>query len=417
MPGNSWRTSPHASGGIDALCVSPAGPSSSPPPSPPGQPRPPEGRRRRRTRDAAAPPAATSQRRCQRRRGQDLFKAMKLQEHERHDRGDDRLRDRPKPGTDALPRIMLAWLAEVHDVGRHAARATKMYTDAFTEAELKQIAAFYSSPAGQKVLEKAARAHAAHRDDRARPARRRTREELRAPLTPAARSSRRKRRPEAARAAAPDALPAARRRSRPRAPPAAPPPAQPQPAAVGRRFGFTGVSPPDGWRATEEATRQRPADRNAVGFALDPEPADHRHQLGRLLLDGEPPHRQDTPQRVLEQVAVLGVARHARSGHVHASPCTRGLQRDERNGLHHSDMASRGLVPLADASGRAPAILRRGKRVRSTSAHADASRIHAAELPAEPLARPKRRRRRRRPCARAPPTTDRLGARRRRGRR
>ena len=72
----------------------------------------------------------------------------------------------------------------------------------------------------------------------------------------------------------------------------------------------------------QEAARQRSADRDAVGVRLDLEAPDDRDHLGRLLRDGQAPHRQHSAKRVGDQLAVLGVTREPGGRNSRASPCT-----------------------------------------------------------------------------------------------
>ena len=103
--------------------------------------------------------------------------------------------------------------------------------------------------------------------------------------------------------------------------------------------------------------------------------ADHRDQLGRLLLDGQPPHREHAAQRILEQAAVLGVVGQARGRHVDRVAVDRRLERHERDGLHHADDRLRGPVVALHVDVHVGLAVRvAGKRVRSTSAQAEASR-------------------------------------------
>lgn len=86
---------------------------------------------------------------------QELFKAMKLQEN---------LSDTSaamidsevgrNPGLTPYREVMLTWLRKYMTWDAMLPELTKMYTETFTEAELKQMAAFYGSPAGKKSLEK-----------------------------------------------------------------------------------------------------------------------------------------------------------------------------------------------------------------------------------------------------------------------
>ena len=86
---------------------------------------------------------------------QELFKAMKLQENlsETAAAMIDSEVSR-NPGLTPYRQIMLQWLKKYMTWETMQPELTKMYTETFTEAELKQMAAFYGSPAGKKSLEK-----------------------------------------------------------------------------------------------------------------------------------------------------------------------------------------------------------------------------------------------------------------------
>ncbi|HWZ85343.1 MAG TPA: DUF2059 domain-containing protein [Thermoanaerobaculia bacterium] len=86
---------------------------------------------------------------------QELFKAMKLQTNlnETASAMIDSEIGR-NPGLTPYREVMLSWLKKYMTWDAMLPELTKMYTEAFTEAELKQMAAFYSSPAGQKSLDK-----------------------------------------------------------------------------------------------------------------------------------------------------------------------------------------------------------------------------------------------------------------------
>ena len=58
------------------------------------------------------------------------------------------------PGLNPFRETMLQWLRKYMTWDAMVPQLTKMYTEAFTDAELKQMATFYGSPAGQKSLEK-----------------------------------------------------------------------------------------------------------------------------------------------------------------------------------------------------------------------------------------------------------------------
>lgn len=97
------------------------------------------------TPDAAATAAAA----------QELFKALKLQTNlgETAAAMIDSEIGR-NPGLTPYREVMLAWLKKYMTWEAMQPELTKMYTETFTEAELKQMATFYGSPAGQKSLEK-----------------------------------------------------------------------------------------------------------------------------------------------------------------------------------------------------------------------------------------------------------------------
>jgi hypothetical protein len=85
----------------------------------------------------------------------ELFKAMKLQ---------DSLQDTTaamidsevsrNPGLTPYREVMLQWLRKYMTWDAMLPELTKMYTETFTDAELKEMTAFYGSPAGQKSLTK-----------------------------------------------------------------------------------------------------------------------------------------------------------------------------------------------------------------------------------------------------------------------
>jgi hypothetical protein len=58
------------------------------------------------------------------------------------------------PGLNPFRDTMLAWLKKYMTWDAMVPELTKLYTSTFTDDELKQMAAFYASPAGQKSLEK-----------------------------------------------------------------------------------------------------------------------------------------------------------------------------------------------------------------------------------------------------------------------
>jgi hypothetical protein len=58
------------------------------------------------------------------------------------------------PGLTPYREVMVAWLKKYMTWEAMEPELLKMYTEAFSESELKQMAVFYGSPAGQKSLEK-----------------------------------------------------------------------------------------------------------------------------------------------------------------------------------------------------------------------------------------------------------------------
>jgi hypothetical protein len=58
------------------------------------------------------------------------------------------------PGLTPFRETMLTWLKKYMTWDAMVPQLTKLYTETFTDAELKQMATFYGSPAGQKSLEK-----------------------------------------------------------------------------------------------------------------------------------------------------------------------------------------------------------------------------------------------------------------------
>ncbi len=58
------------------------------------------------------------------------------------------------PGLNPFRETMLQWLKKYMTWDAMVPQLTKLYTETFTDAELKQMATFYGSPAGQKSLEK-----------------------------------------------------------------------------------------------------------------------------------------------------------------------------------------------------------------------------------------------------------------------
>ena len=58
------------------------------------------------------------------------------------------------PGLTPYREVMVGWLKKYMTWEAMEPELVKMYTETFTEPELKQMAVFYGSPAGQKSLEK-----------------------------------------------------------------------------------------------------------------------------------------------------------------------------------------------------------------------------------------------------------------------
>jgi hypothetical protein len=58
------------------------------------------------------------------------------------------------PGMQAYRDVMLNWLKKYMTWEAMKPELTKMYTEAYTEGELKELAAFYKTPVGQKSLTK-----------------------------------------------------------------------------------------------------------------------------------------------------------------------------------------------------------------------------------------------------------------------
>jgi len=58
------------------------------------------------------------------------------------------------PGLTPYREVMVGWLKKYMTWDAMEPELVKMYTETFSEAELKQMAVFYGSPAGQKSLEK-----------------------------------------------------------------------------------------------------------------------------------------------------------------------------------------------------------------------------------------------------------------------
>ena len=97
----------------------------------------------------AAPSAASTA------AAQELFKAMKLQAGLNDTTAamiDSEIAR--NPGLTSYREIMLQWLRKYMTWDAMQPELVKMYTTTFTEPELKQMAVFYGSPAGQKALEK-----------------------------------------------------------------------------------------------------------------------------------------------------------------------------------------------------------------------------------------------------------------------
>ena len=86
---------------------------------------------------------------------QELFKALKLQAG-LSDTANAMIDSEisRNPGLTPYREIMVQWLKKYMTWDAMQPELTRMYTDTFTEAELKQMATFYASPAGQKSLEK-----------------------------------------------------------------------------------------------------------------------------------------------------------------------------------------------------------------------------------------------------------------------
>ena len=104
---------------------------------------------------AAATPAPTPNAAASAAAAQELFKAMKLQAGLNDTTAamiDSEISR--NPGLTPYRDVMLQWLRKYMTWDAMLPELTQMYTAAFTEAELKQMAAFYGSPAGQKSLEK-----------------------------------------------------------------------------------------------------------------------------------------------------------------------------------------------------------------------------------------------------------------------
>jgi hypothetical protein len=104
---------------------------------------------------AAATPTPTPNAAAAAAAAQELFKAMKLQNNMNDTTAamiDSEISR--NPGLTPYRDIMLQWLRKYMTWDAIQPEMTRMYTEVFTDAELKQMAAFYGSPAGQKSLEK-----------------------------------------------------------------------------------------------------------------------------------------------------------------------------------------------------------------------------------------------------------------------
>ena len=86
---------------------------------------------------------------------QELFKALKLQAG-LSDTANAMIDSEigRNPGLTPYRDVMVTWLKKYMTWEAMEPELTKMYTESFTEPELKQMAVFYTSPAGQKSLEK-----------------------------------------------------------------------------------------------------------------------------------------------------------------------------------------------------------------------------------------------------------------------
>ena len=100
-------------------------------------------------------PAPTPNTAAQAAAAQELFKALKLQSG-LSDTANAMIDSEigRNPGLTPYRDVMLAWLKKYMTWDAMQPELTKMYTETFTEPELKQMAVFYASPAGQKSLEK-----------------------------------------------------------------------------------------------------------------------------------------------------------------------------------------------------------------------------------------------------------------------
>jgi uncharacterized protein len=104
---------------------------------------------------AAATPTPTPNAAAAAAAAQELFKAMKMQNNLNDTTAamiDSEISR--NPGLTPYRDIMLQWLRKYMTWDAIQPEMTRMYTEAFTDEELKQMAAFYGSPAGQKSLEK-----------------------------------------------------------------------------------------------------------------------------------------------------------------------------------------------------------------------------------------------------------------------
>ncbi|HTR01600.1 MAG TPA: DUF2059 domain-containing protein [Thermoanaerobaculia bacterium] len=86
---------------------------------------------------------------------QELFKSLKLQTS-LSDTANAMIDSEisRNPGLTPYREVMVTWLKKYMTWEKMEPELVRMYTDTFTEAELKQMAVFYASPAGQKSLEK-----------------------------------------------------------------------------------------------------------------------------------------------------------------------------------------------------------------------------------------------------------------------
>ncbi len=100
-------------------------------------------------------PAPTPDAAAQAAAAKELFKALKLQSG-LSDTANAMIDSEVgrNPGLTPYRDVMVDWLKKYMTWEAMEPELVKMYTDTFTEAELKQMAQFYASPAGQKSLEK-----------------------------------------------------------------------------------------------------------------------------------------------------------------------------------------------------------------------------------------------------------------------